>query len=77
MTNLDIGDLISYPDPLDMNFLFAMGVVEFAGGVLILIGFWTHLAWIPTLNGGEMAALCWAAFLVLFTFGAGTYSADT
>ena len=94
MTNLDIGDLISYPVPLDMNFLFAMGVVEFAGGVLILIGFWTHLvsllalitmtmayliahlASIPTLNGGEMTALYWTAFLALFTFGAGPYSAD-
>ena len=94
MTNLDIGDLISYPVPLDINLLFAAGVVELAGGVLILIGLWTHLAsllalitmtmayliahlaWFPALNGGEMAALYWAAFLVLFTFGAGPYSAD-
>ena len=94
MTNLDIGDLISYPVPLDINLLFAAGVVELAGGVLILIGLWTHLAsllalitmtmayliahlaWFPTLNGGEMAALYWAAFLVLYTFGAGSYSAD-
>ena len=71
-----------------------MGVVEFAGGVLILIGFWTHLvsllalitmtmayliahlASIPTLNGGEMTAPYWTAFLALFTFGAGPYSAD-
>ena len=44
MTNLDIGDLISYPVPLDINLLFAAGVVELAGGVLILIGLWTHLA---------------------------------
>jgi uncharacterized membrane protein YphA (DoxX/SURF4 family) len=35
-----------------------------------------HLAWLPTLNGGEMAALYWAALLVLYTFGAGPYSAD-
>ena len=95
MTNLDIGDLISCPVPLDINLLFAAGVAELAGGVLILIGLWTHLvsllalttmtmayliahrAWFPTLNGGEMVALYWAAFLVLFTFGAGPYSADT
>jgi uncharacterized membrane protein YphA (DoxX/SURF4 family) len=57
MTNLDIGDLISYPDPLDMNFLFAMGVVEFAGGVLILIGFWTHLVSLLALITMTMAYL--------------------
>ena len=36
-----------------------------------------HLAWFPTLNGGELAAMYWAAFLVLFTFGAGPFSVDT
>ena len=95
MTSLNIGDLVSYPVPMDINLLFAAGVIELAGGVLILIGLWTHLisllalatmtmayliahlAWFPTLNGGEMAALYWAAFLVLFTFGAGPFSLDT
>lgn len=36
-----------------------------------------HLAWFPTLNNGELAALYWCAFLVLFTFGAGPASADS
>ena len=35
-----------------------------------------HLAWFPTLNNGELAAMYWCAFLVLFTFGAGPASAD-
>lgn len=35
-----------------------------------------HLAWFPTLNNGEMAAMYWCAFLVLFTFGAGPHSLD-
>lgn len=36
-----------------------------------------HLAWFPTLNNGELAAMYWCAFLVLFTFGAGPASADS
>ena len=95
MTSLNIGELVSYPMPMDFNLLFAAGTIELAGGVLILVGLWTHLvsllalgtmtmayliahlAWFPTLNGGEMAALYWAAFLVLLTFGAGPFSLDT
>lgn len=95
MTVLRIADIVSYPMPMDINLLFIAGVIELAGGVLILIGLWTHLiafialanmtmayviahlAWFPTLNNGEMAALYWCAFLVLFTFGAGPVSADT
>lgn len=95
MTVLRIADIVSYPMPMDINLLFVAGIIELAGGVLILIGLWTHLiafialanmtmayviahlAWFPTLNNGEMAALYWCAFLVLFTFGAGPFSADT
>ncbi len=95
MTVLRIADIVSYPMPMDINLLFVAGVIELVGGVLILVGLWTHLiafialanmtmayviahlAWFPTLNNGEMAALYWCSFLVLFTFGAGPVSADT
>ena len=94
MTSLRIGDLLNYPVPFDVNLLFVAGVIELAGGALILLGLWTHivsflafatmtmayltahLAWFPTLNNGELAAVYWCAFLVLFTFGAGPYSLD-
>jgi|TARA_B110000444_G_scaffold78078_1_gene73853 putative oxidoreductase len=60
--------------------------VEFFGGLLILIGLWTHLAALfatftmliayltahaarfQTLNNGELAAMYFTAFLVIFTF---------
>ena len=95
MTVFRIADLVSYPVPMDINLLFVAGVIELAGGALILIGLWTHviafialacmtmayliahLAWFPTLNNGELAAMYWCAFLVLFTFGAGPASADS
>lgn len=35
-----------------------------------------HPAWFPTLNGGELAAMYVAAFLVLFSFGPGKFSID-
>ncbi len=94
MTTLQIGDLVSYPVPFDVNLLFVAGVVELGGGLLILLGLWTnlialiafvtmtlaylisHLAWFPTLNNGELAAMYWCAFLVLFTSGAGPHSLD-
>lgn len=94
MTTLQIGDLISYPVPFDINLFFVAGVIELGGGALLLLGLWTHiaaffafatmtmayltahLAWFPTLNNGELAAMYWCAFLVLFTFGAGPNSMD-
>lgn len=95
MTTLNIGDVISYPVPLDINLLFVAGVVELVGGALILIGLFTHLvalisalqmllayliahlAWFPTLNGGELAAMYFVAMLILFAYGAGPLSLDT
>lgn len=94
MTTLRIGELVSYPVPLDINLLFIAGVIELGGGVLLAFGLWTHiiallalvsmtlayliahLAWFPTLNGGELAAMYWCAFLALFTFGGGQQSLD-
>jgi putative oxidoreductase len=36
-----------------------------------------HLAWFPTLNNGELAAMYILTFLLLFSFGPGQYSIDT
>ncbi len=95
MTSVNIGDLITFPMPMEINALFIAGAVEFFGGLLILIGLWTHLAaliaafimlmayltahlaWFPTLNNGELAAMYFTAFLVVFAFGPGPYSMDT
>tara|TARA_B100001105_G_scaffold249998_1_gene237718 strand:- start:1620 stop:2111 length:492 start_codon:yes stop_codon:yes gene_type:complete len=35
-----------------------------------------HLAWFPTLNGGELAGLYLVAFMVILAAGAGPFSAD-
>ena len=80
---------------MDINLLFVAGVIELAGGALILIGLWTHLVslltlgtmafayaiahvvWFTTLHAGALVAMCWANFLILFTFGAEPFSVDT
>lgn len=36
-----------------------------------------HIAWFPTLNRGELAAMYFVAFLVIFAYGAGPVSLDT
>ena len=95
MTSINIAELLSMPIPMDINALFIAGVVEFFGGLLILIGMWTHLAtllatfvmlmayltahlaWFPTLNNGELAAMYFTAFLVIFAYGPGPHSADS
>ena len=95
ITTINIAEIASLPIPMEINALFITGVVEFFGGLLILIGLWTHLAallatfimlmayltahyaWFPTLNNGELAAMYFTAFLVIFAFGPGPYSADS
>ena len=95
MTVVNIGELVSFPMPMEINALFLSGVVEVFGGFLILIGLWTHLialiaaifmlmayltahlAWFPTLNNGELAAMYMISFMVIFSFGPGFYTADT
>jgi len=95
MTSVNIGDLIVFPMPMELNALFIAGVIEFFGGLLLVVGLWTHivaffaatlmfmayatahLAWFPTLNNGELAAMYFLAYLVLFTFGPGQFSADS
>ena len=95
ITSIAISDLVSWPIPIEINALFIAGVVEFFGGLLILIGLWTHLAalfatfimliayltahaaWFQTLNNGELAAMYFTAFLVIFAFGPEPYSANS
>lgn len=95
MTTVNIGDVIVFAMPLEINALFIAGAIEFFGGLLLLIGLWTHLlallalllmlmayltahlAWFPTLNNGELAAMYFLTYLLLFSFGPGMYSADT
>ena len=94
VTSINIGELVSIPMPMEINALFITGVIEFFGGLLILVGLWTHLmalmaafimimayltahlAWFPTLNRGELAAMYIGTYLVLFAFGPGPYSID-
>lgn len=72
------------------------GLVEFIGGIAIVVGFFTRLAalgsaiqmlvayfmahaskaWTPIANGGELAVLYFAAFLILFAFGARKFSLE-
>ena len=37
----------------------------------------SHLAWFPTLRGGELAAVYFLVFIVIFAHGPGPYSLDT
>ena len=94
ITTVNIGDVISLPMPFEVNALFLAGSIELFGGLLILVGLWTHLiafvamlnmlmayliahiAWFPTLNNGELAAMYFLTYLILFTFGPGPVSAD-
>lgn len=95
MTSVNIGDVLVFPMPMEINALFIAGVIEFFGGLLLAIGLWTHLlaflaallmvmayltahlAWFPTLNRGELAAMYFLVYWLLFVFGPGPYSADT
>ncbi len=46
--------------------------------ILMVMAYLTaHLAWFPTLNRGELAAMYFLMYLVLFTFGGGQFSVDT
>lgn len=50
----------------------------FMSALLMLLAYLTaHIAWFPTLNRGELAAMYFVAFLVIYAFGAGPYSLDT
>ncbi len=94
MTTVNIGELVSFPMPLDINALYLAGGIELIAGALILIGLWTHIAafiaainmlmayliahiaWFPTLNNGELAAMYFFSFLIIFCVGPGEISLD-
>lgn len=95
MTTVNIGELVSFPMPMEINALFVAGAVELFGGAFIFIGLWTHLialiamiimifayltahlAWFPTQNNGELAAMYVLTFFLLYSFGPGQFSTDT
>ncbi len=53
-------------------------LAAFMAALLMLMAYLTaHFAWFPTLNQGELAAMYFIAFLVIFAFGAGPYSIDS
>jgi len=43
MTTVNIANTIVFAMPLNINALFVAGVIELFGGLLILIGLWTHM----------------------------------
>jgi putative oxidoreductase len=45
--------------------------------IMLMAYLTAHYAWFPTLNNGELAAMYFTAFLVIFAFGPGPYSADS
>lgn len=63
MSSINIGELISYSMPMEINLLFIAGVVELFGGFLILIGLCTHLiafiALVQMLMAYLIAHLAW------------------
>lgn len=63
------------------GFLVLIGLftrfAAFMGALLMLMAYLTaHIAWFPTLNRGELAAMYFVAFLVMFAYGAGSFSVD-
>jgi putative oxidoreductase len=51
-------------------------VTLIAAFFMIMAYLTSHLAWFPTLNRGELAAMYVVSYLVLFAFGPGPYSVD-
>jgi len=79
-----------------ISLMGAAGIIEFFGGLLIVLGLFTRLVvlisavemivafvmshaprgLIPIMNGGELAALYFAAFLVLIAYGNGMWNLE-
>ena len=55
-----------------IHLVAAIAIVQMLMAYLI-----AHLAWFPTINNGELAAMYFLAYLILFAYGAGPYSLDT
>ncbi len=63
------------------GFLLAIGLythlMALLATLLMVMAYATaHLAWFPTLNRGELAAMYFLVYLVIYAFGPGQYSAD-
>ena len=43
MTTVNMADTIVFAMPFNINALFVAGVIELFGGLLILVGLWTHM----------------------------------
>lgn len=53
-------------------------IVALIAMIIMIFAYLTaHLAWFPTLNNGELAAMYILTFFLLFSFGPGQYSIDT
>lgn len=64
------------------GFLLAIGLwthlMAFLAVLLMIMAYATaHLAWFPTLNRGELAAMYFLVYLAILAFGPGLYSADS
>ena len=62
--------------------LLAIGLwthlMAFFALLLMVMAYLTaHLAWFPTLNRGELAAMYFLVYFVIFAFGGGQFSIDT
>lgn len=62
--------------------LIAIGLftrfAAFMSALLMAMAYLTaHIAWFPTLNRGELAAMYFVTFLLIFAIGAGPISIDT
>lgn len=56
--------------------LFTRYVALLAAILMVMAYFAAHPAWFPTLNGGELAALYFVAYLAVFAYGPGPLSLD-
>jgi len=56
--------------------LFTRPIALIASILMVFAYLIAHIAWFPTLNQGELAAMYFLVYLVIFAYGAGPYSVD-
>ena len=56
--------------------LFTRWAAALCAAVMVCAYIQLHLAWFPTLNQGELAAIYFVAFLAITAYGPGKYSLD-
>ncbi len=92
MTVLNIGGVVSIPTFINLLFiagivevfggiclvlgLFTRPIALIVSIQMVFAYFIAHIAWFPTLNRGELAAMYFLVYLVIFAYGAGPYSVD-